>query len=436
MSSKYYYLFVLPALVLFLPSAVYAQIADSPDDSVANIPVNYTEAKVRQYTLPELLTLSNGEKVTDAETWFSKRRPEVLKLVEENIYGRAPGRPKDMSFDVHDKRTPSFDGKALRKQVTIYFTKDKSDNYLDLLIYLPVNTDGPVPLLLHLGWFPNNLVVNDEGVKIGRFWDRRTKQRRPADSGRRFSFGFNVMQLVEHGYGIAIFNYSDVDPDSLDSIAHGVRALYLKDGQTEPAPDEWGSISAWAWGISRIMDYFETDPQIDEKHIAIYGASRLGKTVLWAGARDQRIACVLAAVSGAGGGALARRNYGETIAHLVAPTRYPYQFARNYQKWADNVDEFPVDSHMVIALLAPRAVLLQTGNTDKWSDPYGEFLAAKAATPVFELVGEKGIEVEKLPEPDVPLMNTLGYFMHDGGHGTLPSDWDVFLKFMQMHLKP
>jgi hypothetical protein len=436
MLSNYHYIFVLPALVLFLSVAGYAQIADSPDDSVADIPVNYTEAKVRQYTLPDVLTLSNGEKVTDAETWFSKRRPEVLKLVEENIYGRAPGRSKDMSFDVHDKGTPSFDGKALRKQVTIYFTKDKSDNYLDLLIYLPVNTDGPVPLLLHLGWFPNNLVVNDEGVKIGRFWDRRTKQRRPADSGRRFSFGFNVMQLVEHGYGIAIFNYSDVDPDSLDSIAHGVRALYLKDGQTEPDPDEWGSISAWAWGISRIMDYFETDPQINEKRIAIYGASRLGKTVLWAGARDERIACVIAAVSGAGGAALARRNYGETIAHLVAPTRYPYQFARNYQKWADNVDEFPVDSHMVIALLAPRAVLLQTGNTDKWSDPYGEFLAAKAATPVFELVGAKGIEVEKLPEPGVPLMNTLGYFMHDGGHGTLPSDWDVFLKFMQIHLKP
>jgi hypothetical protein len=436
MSSKYHYMFVLPALVLLLPFAGYAQIADSPDDSVANIPVNYTEAKVRQYTLPDVLTLSNGEKVTDAETWFSRRRPEVLKLVEENIYGRAPGRPKDMSFDVHDKGTPSFDGKALRKQVTIYFTKDKSDNYLDLLIYLPVHTDGPVPLLLHVGWFPNNLVVNDEGVKNGRFWDRSTKQRRPADSGRHFGFGLNVMQLVEHGYGIAIFNYSDVDPDSLDSIAHGVRALYLKDGQTEPAPDEWGSISAWAWGISRIVDYFETDPQIDEKRIAIYGASRLGKTVLWAGARDERIACVLAAVSGAGGGALARRNYGETIAHLVAPTRYPYQFARNYQKWADNVDEFPVDSHMVIALLAPRAILLQTGNTDKWSDPYGEFLAAKAASPVYELVGEKGIEAEKLPEPGVSLMNKLGYFMHDGGHGTLPSDWDVFLKFMQMHMQP
>jgi len=436
MSSKYHYMFVLPALVLLLSSVGYAQIVDSPDDSVANIPVNYTEAKVRQYTLPEILTLSNGEKVNDAETWFSKRRPEVLKLVEENIYGRAPGRPKDMSFNVHDKGTPSFDGMALRKQVTIYFTKDKSDNYLDLLIYLPVNTDDPFPLLLHVGWGPNNFVVNDEGVKIGRIWDRRTKQRRPADSGRRFGFGLNVMQLVEYGYGIAVFNYSDVDPDSLDSIAHGVRALYLKDGKTEPAPDEWGSISAWAWGISRIMDYFETDPQIDEKRIAIYGASRLGKTVLWAGARDQRIACVLAAVSGAGGGALARRNYGETIAHLVAPTRYPYQFARNYQKWADNVDEFPVDSHMVIALLAPRAILLQTGNTDKWSDPYGEFLAAKAATPVFELVGEKGIEAEKLPEPGVPLMNKLGYFMHDGAHGTLPSDWDVFLKFMQMHLQP
>jgi hypothetical protein len=434
--SLCFFSLLLTVLAILFPCAGYAQIADSPDDSVADIPVNYTEAKVRQYTLPDPLTLANGEKVTDAETWLSKRRPEILKLVEENIYGRAPGRPEAMSFDVHDKGTPAFESKALRKQVTIYFAKDKSDNYLDLLIYLPADSKGPVPLLLEVGWAPNNITVNDEGVKIGRNWDRRTKQRTPATSGRRFGPGLNVMQLVENGFGIAIFNYSDVDPDSLDSIAHGVRALYLKEGQTEPAPDEWGSISAWAWGISRIMDYFETDPQIDEKRIAIYGASRLGKTVLWAGARDERIACVLAAVSGAGGGALARRNYGETIAHLVAPTRFPYQFARNYQKWADNVDEFPVDSHMVIALLAPRAVLLQTGNTDKWSDPYGEFLAAKAATPVFELLGEKGIEVENLPEPGVALMNKLGYLMHDGGHGTLPSDWDVFLKFMQKYLQP
>ena len=436
MSLRNILFIALPVLVLLFSPVSYAQIPDSPDGSSAGIHVNYTETKVGEYTLPDPLALADGEKVTDAKTWFSKRRPEILKLVEENIYGRAPGRPEDMSFDVHDKGTPAFDGKALRKQVTIYFSKDKTDNYLDLLIYLPADAEGPVPLLLQMGWSANNLAVNDEGVKVGRSWDRSTKQRMPATSGRGF-FGLNVMGPIERGYGVATFNYSDVDPDSLNSISKGVRALYLKDSQSEPAPDEWGAISAWAWGISRIVDYFETDSQIDEKRIAIFGISRQGKTVLWAGAHDERIACVIASCSGAGGAALARRDYGETIAHLVAPGRFPYQFARNYQKWANNVSEFPVDSHMVISLIAPRPVLLQTGITDKWSDPYGEFLAAKAATPVFELLGEKGIDAdEKFPETGEAIMNKLGYIMHDGGHGIVPSDWDVFLNFMEKQMPP
>lgn len=420
-------------ILLFAWSVARAQIADSPDDSVANIPVNYTEAKVGDYTLPDVLKLANGQRVRDAATWYEKRRPEIVKLFEENEYGRSPGRPADMSFDVFEKAGPAFGGKATRRQVTIYFSKDKAGPQMDLLIYLPAGAGKPVPLLLNLGFSANNTAVNDPNVKVGTFWDRRQNKRVPATRG----FGFlNVLPVLEKGFAIATFNYSDVDPDALGAVMYGVRKLYLKEGQTEPAPDEWGSIAAWAWGLSRAVDYFETDKDVDAGRIAIMGVSRLGKTVMWAGAHDTRIAMVIASFSGEGGAALSRRNYGETIAHLTAPTRYPYQFCANYGKWADKVDEFPVDAHMLVALIAPRPVLLLTGNTDKWSDPYGEFLAAVAAEPVYELLGKQGLGTNKMPPAEEPILHTIGYFMHDGGHGPRPSDWPVLLEFMQMHLQP
>jgi hypothetical protein len=421
-------------ILLFVGSAAQAQIADTPDESVANIPVNYTEAKVGQYTLPDVLMPADGEPVRDAATWLEKRRPEILKLFEENEYGRSPGRPADMTFDVFDKATPAFEGKAIRRQVTICFSRDKAGPQMDLLVYLPAGAGKPVPLLLNLGFGANNTLVNDPNVKVGSLWDRRQNQRVPAT--RRGFGGLNVLPVLEKGFGIATFNYGDVDPDALGAVPYGVRKLYLREGQTAPAPDEWGSIAAWAWGLSRAIDYFETDQDVDARRIAVMGVSRLGKTVLWAGAHDTRIALVIASCSGAGGAALSRRNYGETIKHLVAPTRYPYQFCANYAKWADKVNEFPVDAHMLIALIAPRPVLLQTGYTDKWSDPYGEFLAAVAAGPVYELLGKQGLGTDKMPAPGEPILHTIGFYMHPGGHGPAPADWPVFLQFLQMHLQP
>jgi hypothetical protein len=421
-----------------------AQIADSADGAVANIPVNYTEAKTGTYTLPDLLTCLDGTKVTDAKIWQEKRRPELFKLIEENEYGRVPGKPEKLFFDNFDQGTPAFDGKAVRKQVTIYFTAARDKHYVDVVLYLPANARGPVPVLLNFGWAANNLAVSaDPGVKVGRQWNNQEKKRvaaTPAPAGGAGGRGgpgrnVNVMQVVEKGIGFAIFNYTDIDPDALNALSEGIRAAYLKPGQTECAPDEWGSIAAWGWGASRIIDWFETDPAIDAKRIAITGASRLGKTVLWMAARDPRVACVIASVSGEGGAALSRRDYGETVAHLVAPTRYPYQFAINYQKWqGKKFNDAPWDAHSIIALIAPRAVLLQTGSTDKWSDPYGEFLAAKAATPVFKLLGQSGIEEYSMPGTGKALMNRLGYLMHDGPHGVLPADWPVFLEFMQKHM--
>jgi hypothetical protein len=423
----------ISAAMILSACTAMAQADKPPAAVVAGIPVNYDEARVGTYTLPDLLVLANGKPVRDAKTWNEKRRAEIVRLFEENQYGRSPGRPTAMSFDVFDKGTPALDGKATRRQVTIYFSADKAGPKMDLLVYVPANATGPVPLLLNLGFSANSSTVNDPGIKPGEVWGR-DKKKIPAAQGVNFG-RVNVARLLDAGFGFATVYYGDIDPDFLGGVPYGVRALYLKPGQTEPAPDEWGSIAAWAWGLSRAMDYLETDAGVDAKRVAIMGVSRLGKTVMWAGAHDPRIALVIASCSGEGGAALSRRNYGETIAHLTEATRYPYQFAANYAKFADKVDQFPVDAHMLVALIAPRPVLLQTGDKDFWSDPKGEFLAAVAAAPVYRLLGKQGLDTDQMPPAGSPILHTIGYSMHAGGHGTIPSDWDQFLAFMQMHLQ-
>ncbi len=427
---------VAGALGLASMRASAVELPDYPDEAVADIPVNYTEAKGGDYTLPEALVLASGEPVADAAAWETKRRPEVVKIFEENEYGRAPsGAPVGTRYVIHESGIPCFGGKAQRKQVSIYFGSAETDPHIDLLIYLPRPSEGHVPVILNINFMPNNLAVDDPGVRVGRMWDREQQKRVPAEGGRRFG-SLRVAETIERGYGIATFNYADVDPDVPGAISAGVRQLYLKDGATEPAADEWGTIGAWAWGISRVMDYFEMEPAVDAKRVAITGVSRLGKTVMWAGANDPRIAMVIASCSGEGGAALGRRNYGETIAHLVAPTRYPYQFAGNYAKWAADPNTAPMDANLLVALVAPRPLLLQTGTGDKWSDPKGEFLAAVAATPVYELLGKTGVPAGELPAAGERVGGTLSYYMHDGGHGTVPSDWGVYLDFMDEYLKP
>lgn len=401
-----------------------AQTEKPPAAMVAGIPANYDEALVGTYTLPDPLILSNGNAVRDAKTWTAKRRPEIVHLFEENEYGRSPGRPAGMTFEVFDKGTPAFDGKAIRRQVTLHFSADKS---MDLLLYLPALATKRVPFLLNLSFSANSNTVDDPGVRAGEVWGP-DKKRIPADQGRKFG-KIDVVRLLDAGFGFGTIYYGDIDPDFAGGFEYGVRANFPK-----PAADEWGTIAAWAWGLSRAMDYLETDNGVDAKRVAILGVSRLGKTVMWAGAHDTRFAMVIASCSGEGGAALSRRNYGETIAHLTAPSRYPYQFCANYGKFAEHVDRLPVDANMLVALMAPRPVLLQTGNKDFWSDPKGEFLAAAAAGHVYRLLGKQGLDTDQMPPAGTGIFHTIGYFMHDGGHGTIPSDWDQYLKFMQMHL--
>jgi hypothetical protein len=399
-------------------------------DVVAGIPVNYDEAKVGTYSLPDPLRLNNGKPVRDAKTWYSKRRPEIVQMFETEQYGRAPGRPADESFEMVDKGTTALNGKAIRKQVTIYFDKDKTGPSIDLLIYLPAAATKPVPMFFSINFGAVQNAVDDPGIKSEKTWDPKTNTRITPPAARGFGH-IDAEALLNAGFGVATFYYGDVDPDYPTGFANGIRARYLKPGQADRAPDDWGSIAAWAWGMSRVEDYFETDKSIDAKRVVIHGISRLGKTVMWAGAHDQRFAAVIASCSGEGGAALSHRNYGETIAHLTAPSRFPYQFAANYGKYGGFPDKAPMDADLLIALIAPRPLLLQTGSSDYWSDPKGEFLAAVAAGKVYKLLGKEDLGTDVWPEAKQPIFHDLSYYMHQGGHGMVPSDWGIYIEFLK-----
>lgn len=423
---------ILTVFLILASVSAFAQQANRPT-LVAGLPVNYDEDKVGEYILPDLLKTADGKTVMDKQTWMKKRRPELLKLVEEIQFGKMPPPPKDFSFEVFDKGTTAFNGKAIRKQVTIYLTKDR-EHKMNLLIYLPANAIKKSPLLLNVSFSAYNQIIDDRGLAVGEIWTRDGKKIK-ADQPTQFP-KMDVEQFLNAGFGFATVYYGDIEPDFKDGIKHGIRGKYLKTGQTQPADNEWGAISAWAWGLSRAMDYFEKDKQIDAKRIAIQGASRLGKTVLWTGINDRRFKMVIASVSGEGGAAISRRNYGETTAHITDPTRYFYQFAPKYHSYSNRNNDLPFDAHALVALMAPRALLLQTGSTDYWSDPKGEFLSAVAAIPVYKLFGETAPTVSELPAPNdaSQLLNKLGYYMHDGGHSVLPQDWTRFVEYMKKHL--
>jgi hypothetical protein len=399
-----------------------------------SIPVNYDEAKVRSYIPPDPLVLENGERVRDAATWYKRRRPEIFRLFEDNIYGRSPGRPKDMSFEVFDRGTPALNGKALRKQVTLHLFGKNRGPKMDILIYLPAGARQPVSLFLTLNFSGNHRIGEDPGVKIGDVWDRAKKQKstNPQKTGTTTD-EWPIEKVLARGYGLATVYYCDLEPDFPGGMQYGMRPAYFRPGQTEPAPDEWGALAVWGWGLSRAMDYLETDKAVDARRVAILGQSRLGKTVLWAGARDTRFAMVIASCSGEVGAALARRNYGETAKHMAV--NFGYQFCGSFQKFQDGVDRMPVDQHEFVSLIAPRPVYLSTGSEDQWSDPKGEFLAAAAAGPVYRLLGKQGLETDEMPPLDKPILHTIAFHTHSGKHEITAFDWQQYLIFADMHLK-
>jgi hypothetical protein len=425
-----------PVATPWSPGNVKSFVLHGPDGQP--IPINYDESKADNYTLPDPLKLQDGNEVRTARTWYHQRRPQLLHLFEEDVYGRTPARPDPygIHYKVFNVDDHALGGTVLRKQVMIYFNGDETGPRMDMLIYLPAHTTHPVPLFLCLSFSGINAIAGDSGVQIKQIWSTRQKIRVPAwPLHNATSDKWPVGRILAHGYGIAVICYNDIEPDFIGGYQYSVRKLFAKPGQTEQdrAPDAWGAIGAWAWGLSRAMDYLETDKAVNAGQVALVGQSRLGKTVLWAGAEDTRFAMVIDSCSGKAGASLLRHNYGETIKNLVL--HWPYQFAPNFRDYMDNPGKLPVDSNELLALIAPRPLFLSTGALDQWSDPHGTFLAAVAAGPVFHLLGGEGLGIDKFPPLDHPIMHTIGFDCHSQGHEITEADWDRFIEFADMHFR-
>lgn len=363
-----------------------------------------------ELSLPDPRVMQNGQKVSSAEMWRSKRRLEILELFRENVYGRAPmGRPQHMKFAVTDLLADALDDKARRKLVTISYRGPGGEGAIHLVLFVPKNVPKPAPcFLLICNRGPENI---DPTRKVkSPFW--------PAE------------RIVARGFAAAAFLNADVAPDKDDGFSSGVHKIFVPAGGRKP--DSWGTIAAWSWGASRVMDYLETDKDIDPGRVAVVGHSRGGKAALWAGAEDERFAMVVSNESGSTGAALARGKGGEHIRDINE--HFPYWFCQNYKRYNDREQDLPVDQHMLLALVAPRLLYVASASEDAWSDPKAEFQAAVAAGPVYQLFGMEGVSSNQMPKPEAPLQaGQIGYHLRTGKHNLTEYDWDRFMDFAKSH---
>ena len=396
--------------------------------------VNYDEAKVPTYVLPEILKCLDGSQVTTADAWQKKRRPEIKKLFEEHVYGKAPSKPAAMTFKVKSVDRDALGGLATRKQISVYFLGREDGPFMDILLYLPNQRKQAVPVFLGLNFGGNQSIHDDKGIDLCRSWlkplfgatkNRATEKTRGSRKSR-----WAIEKILKRGYGLATIYCGDIDPDKID-FSDGIQAHYYKNGQSKPQKNEWGSIAAWAWGLSRGLDYFETDKDVDAKKVIVMGHSRFGKTALWAGAADQRFALVISNNSGCGGAALSRRAVGETVGKISHT--FPHWFCDNFKKYHLKEDELPVDQHMLLALVAPRPVYVASAKLDRWADPRGEFLSAQKAQKVYSLFNYSE-KLTEWPKVNEPVMGRVGYHVRTGKHDVLDFDWDAYLKFADLHL--
>jgi len=377
--------------------------------SKSNAGFNYYEEKVPAYTLPSLLTEKNGNPVTTKEEWMKIRRPELMELFRSNIYGRVPSTPYHLEYKVINNDPKSMGGAATLKQVEIAIISGGKSLLIHLCLFVPNNVPKPVPAFLLINLGSKN--IDPARKEKGESW--------PAE------------EIVARGYAAAAFNNADLDPDNFDDFKNGIHGI-LDNGVRHD--DAWGTLAAWAWGASRCMDYLVSDKDIAKDKVAVVGHSRGGKTALWAGAEDQRFAMVVANESGAGGAAIARRRLGETVARLNAS--FPHWFCTNYKKYSDKEDALPVDTHELLALIAPRALYIDCASEDLWGDPKGCYLALYNSLPVYRLFGIKSELPETVPPLDKQISSgKVAFHIRSGEHNLKLQDWNFFMDFADKVLK-
>jgi hypothetical protein len=366
--------------------------------------VNYDEQHVGRVDLPDALAASTG-RVRNPTGW-GPRRTEILNLFREHVYGRSPEKPDRLQFETIERNDRAMDGTATLERVAVLSTRQDRSHRFELTVFLPHRRSGSAPVFLLLNIRPATNTDPSRREKSG-FW--------PAE------------QVIARGYGIAALQVGELAPDN-DKFREGVIRLFEGSSEGARPADAWAGLAAWAWGASRALDYFETNTRVDSRRIAVVGHSRGGKSALWAGAEDERFALVISSESGEGGAALTRRNFGETLSRITET--FPFWFAANYRSFAGRESSLPIDQHMLLSLIAPRALYVASADEDLWSDPRGEFLSLAASSPVFGLWGDRAISADAMPALEQPLVSgRRGYHIRHGPHNLTPYDWDRFMDF-------
>jgi hypothetical protein len=429
---------LIRGLIAMTTALTFLNAADEAEAQPAG--VNYDESKVPAYTLPDPLAPGGGPRVQSADEWRERGRPATLDLFKRFMFGVIPeGQVITRADLISDHEV--FDGKGRRREYTLTLTGPTGRSIaVDVLVYTPVDpkrADRSWPAFLGLNFKGNHAVDPDPRIKLCSSWlrpdgdnvvnNRATEKGRGSERSR-----WPIQTILGRGYAVVTACYHDIDPDYDDGFENGAHALFAEGRGRPRDPSAWGSIAAWAWGLSRIRDHLQTVPEIDPSRVAVMGHSRLGKTALWAGALDERFALVISNESGCGGAALSRRRFGETLERIN--TAAPHWFCGAFHMFNGKEDELPFDQHQLIALAAPRPVLVCSASEDLWADPKGEFLSALNADPVYRLLGVVGMEAREMPGIGEPILSRVGYHIRAGKHDTTDVDWAVFLDFADRHL--
>lgn len=363
------------------------------------------------FTLPDPLKSIDGTKVSTQEAWKNTRRAEVLELFRDHVYGRVPATKYDLKFEVVHEDKKALTGAATLKQLNVIVTREGKTLTIPFSLFIPNQSAKPAAAFL--------LICNRDTTNI----DPTRKNKSPF---------WPVEEGIARGYAMAAFHNADVDPDKHDGFKDGIHGL-LDDKR---GPDSWATIAAWAWGASRVMDYLVSDPALDKTKIGVIGHSRGGKTALWAGAEDERFALVISNDSGCGGASLSRRKFQgkEQVARINQS--FPHWFCERFKSYGDKENDLPVDQHMLMALIAPRAVAVGSALEDKWADPRGEFLSLLNAEPVYSLFGKRGLGVKDMPAVGEPLHGDgMHYHLRAGKHDLSLEDWKAYWDFADRAFK-
>lgn len=404
-------------------------------------PPLYDESKVPKFELPSVLENAKGEKIQSREDWPAQRK-YLVEQMAKHVFGIQPSDAVSVRSKLIEQGemggTRGTQTSITRKQLEVTLTRKDKSVVIDLLLFVPSDAKTPVPCFVGLNFNGNQSTCDDPAVRITRSWcdkrgvgvvDNKATEASRGDQSHRWP----IEAIVGRGYAVATAHYADIDPDFDDEFANGVHALFPEFKSSDATPDRWGSIGAWAWGLSRIADVLEKESTIDSKKLMVIGHSRLGKTALWAGATDERFGIVYSNNSGCGGAALSKRCFGESVARIN--TSFPHWFCRNFRQYNDREELLPVDQHMLIAAIAPRPAYIASATEDQWADPKGELHGGVYASPAYELHGLKGIYNLELPTPDTAIGSEIGYHLRTGKHDLTAWDWERFMDFADAKLR-